>query len=50
VQLELAKFFDAQLVRRLVEVRREVANGADVVANGTGSKIAPLELFPHALS
>src|SRR5215467_3889423 len=34
VQLELANFFDTQLVRRFVEIRGEVTNGADVVANG----------------
>jgi hypothetical protein len=50
VQLELANFFDAQLVRRFMEVRGEVANGADVVANGTGSKIAPLKFLQHALT
>ena len=50
VQLELANFFDTQLVRRFVEVRGEIANGADVVANGAGSKIAPLEFLQHALT
>src|SRR5215467_10601180 len=50
VQLELANFFDAQLVRRFMEVHGEVAYGADVVANGTGSKIAPLEFIQHALT
>lgn len=43
VQLELAKFFDAQLVRRLVVICGEVANGADVVADRAESKVAPLE-------
>ena len=50
VQLKLSKLFGAQLVRRLMEVRREVTNGADVVANGAGSKITPLEFLQHALS
>jgi hypothetical protein len=50
VQLELAKFFDSQLVWRFVKILGEVANGADVVANGAGSKIAPLEFLQHALT
>jgi hypothetical protein len=48
--LELAKLFGAQLVRRLMEVRSEVTNGADVVANGAGSEVPPLEFLQHALS
>ncbi len=34
MELELAKLFGPQLVRRFLEIRREIANGADVVANG----------------
>jgi len=50
VQLELANLFDAQYVRRFMEVRGEVAYGPDVVANGAGSKVAPLEFLQHALT
>jgi hypothetical protein len=50
VQLELSKLFGSQLVRRLMEVRREVTNGADVVADRAWSEIAPLKFLQHALS
>src|SRR5262245_18404836 len=39
IQLELSKVLGSQLVRRLMEVRSEVTNGADVVADRAGAKL-----------
>src|SRR5215467_15476757 len=50
VQLELANFFDTQLVRWSAEMRGKITDGSDVVANGAGSKITPLEFLQHALT
>jgi len=50
VELELAQFFGTHLVRRFVEVGREVTHGPDVPADGGGSEVATLEFFQRALS
>ena len=49
VELELAQLFGPQLVRRFVEVGREVTDGPDVPADGSGGEVSTLELLQHAL-